>query len=200
MKAFFLITLLLACGFLSSCGSGGRYEGYMTRPYAIRGVRYHPMSVDKALRHDETGVASWYDESSFFGLVRGNTSLGERVMPGAMSAAHKTLPLPCRVRVTSLRNGKSVVLRVNDRGPFIKGRVIDLTPRAARKLGFAERGLEKVARGGPERRRREVEACRAGTGRRRLFLFRERRIIRFRKLSYAYGAWTLLSIPLHPER
>ncbi len=81
------------------------------------------MSVDDALRYDEVGEASWYDESSYFGLVRGDTSLGEKVMPFALSAAHKTLPIPCRVKISNLENGKSVKLRVNDRGPFIPGRI-----------------------------------------------------------------------------
>jgi len=102
------------------------------------------MSVDDALRYDEVGEASWYDESKYFGLVRGDTSLGEKVMPFALSAAHKTLPIPCRVKVSNLENGKSVKLRVNDRGPFIPGRIIDVTPRAAGKLGFKKQGLIQV--------------------------------------------------------
>jgi len=102
------------------------------------------MSVDDALRYDEVGEASWYDESSYFGLVRGDTSLGEKVKPFALSAAHKTLPIPCRVKVSNLENGKSVKLRVNDRGPFIPGRIIDVTPRAAGKLGFKKQGLIQV--------------------------------------------------------
>jgi len=128
---------------LSSCGGGG-YKGYMTRSYSIRGVHYQPMSVDQALRYEETGIASWYDESSFFGLRRGNTSLGEKVGRFDVSGAHKTLPLPCRVRVTNLENGKSVRMRLNDRGPFIAGRIIDVTPRAAKKLGFKDKGLARV--------------------------------------------------------
>lgn len=99
------------------------------------------MSVDEALVYDETGTASWYNESSFFGLKRGDTSLGEKVMPWEMNAAHKTLPLPSVVKVTNLENGKSVKLRVNDRGPFIAGRIIDVSPRAASKLGFKKDGL-----------------------------------------------------------
>ena len=61
-----------------------------------------------------------------------------------VSGAHKTLPLPCRVKVTNLENGKSLRMRLNDRGPFVAGRIIDVTPRAARKLGFKERGLARV--------------------------------------------------------
>ena len=132
---------LLAC-LCISCGNS--YSGYVQRPYEIRGIRYQPMSVDQALQYQEVGIASWYDESKFFGLKRGNTSLGEKVMPWHISAAHKTLPLPCVVKVTNLSNGKSLNMRVNDRGPFIPQRIIDVTPRAAAKLGFKEQGLTNV--------------------------------------------------------
>lgn len=150
-----LLILILAATSMTlvSCGGGG-YDGYQTRSYNIRGVRYHPLSVDQALSYRETGIASWYDESSFLGLKRGDTSLGEKVMPWHISAAHKTLPIPCRVKVTNLENGKSLKMRVNDRGPFIPGRIIDVTPRAARKLGFADQGLTEV----------EVEVISVGDG------------------------------------
>ena len=144
MRCFVCVlgAVLMVVGF-TSCGGGG-YDGYMTRPYTIRGVHYQPMNVDQALHYEEVGIASWYDESSFFGLKRGNTSLGEKVMPWHVSGAHKTLPLPCEVKVTNLENGKTVKMRLNDRGPFIPGRIIDVTPRAARKLGFEKQGLTKV--------------------------------------------------------
>lgn len=140
-KLIFLIPIVFPF-LLASCGDS--HSGYMQRSYTIKGVRYHPMSVEQALNYSEVGIASWYDESSFFGLRRGNTSLGEKVMPWHVSAAHKTLPLPCVVKVTNLANGKSATMRVNDRGPFIPGRIIDLTPRAANKLGFKEKGLARV--------------------------------------------------------
>jgi rare lipoprotein A len=128
---------------LASCSISrpGGYDGYMTRSYTVRGQTYHPMSVDEALGHEETGTCSWYNESRFFGLKRGNTSLGEKVMPWHLTGAHKTLPLPALVRVTNLENGRSVKLRINDRGPFIPGRHLDVTPRAAKKLGFYDQGL-----------------------------------------------------------
>ncbi len=136
----------LAAALLASCSVSrpGGYEGYMTRSYTIRGQTYHPMSVDEALGFTETGVASWYNESTFFGLRRGNTSLGERVMPWHLTGAHKTLPLPAMVRVTNLENGRTVRLRINDRGPFIPGRHLDVTPRAAKRLGFYEQGLTRT--------------------------------------------------------
>ncbi len=135
-----LLFLALVAG-LSSCARPGDYKGYQTRSYTVRGQTYHPMSVEQALGHQETGICSWYDESSFFGLKRGNTSLGEKVMPWHLTGAHKTLPLPALVKVTNLENGKTVKLRINDRGPFIPGRHLDVTPRAAKKLGFHEKGL-----------------------------------------------------------
>ena len=80
--------------------------------------------------------------------------MGEKVYPMAISGAHKTLPLPCRVKVTNLDTGKSLKMRLNDRGPFIPGRIIDVTPRAAKKLGFKDRGLAQV----------EVEVLSVGDG------------------------------------
>jgi rare lipoprotein A len=73
----------------------------------------------------------------------GRTASGERVQSGALTAAHKTLPFGTMVRVTNRRNNKSVVVRINDRGPFIRGRVIDLTPAGARAIGFS--GLAPVS-------------------------------------------------------
>lgn len=128
----------------SSCPKSRDYKGYMTRPYKIRGQSYAPMSVEEALNYSETGIASHYNETSFFGLSSGETSIGESVHPWHLHAAHKTLPLPCDVLVTSLSTGKSVKVRVNDRGPFIKGRLIDLSEEAAEKLGMKNKGLDRV--------------------------------------------------------
>ncbi len=140
---FLSLIWLLLCPLLHSCGPAS-YDGYQTRAYSIRGERYEPMSLDDALYYAEEGIASWYDESRLFGLIRGNTSLGEKVGRFDISGAHKTLPIPSRVRVTNLENGKSLKMRLNDRGPFIEGRIIDVTPRAASKLGFKEDGLARV--------------------------------------------------------
>lgn len=129
----------------SSCFSRpGGHVGYQTSSYVVRGQTYQPMSVDQALDFQETGSCSWYNESSFFGLKRGSTSLGEKVMPWHLTGAHKTLPLPCLVKVTNLKNGKSVNVRINDRGPFIPGRILDVTPRAAKKLDFYKNGVTMV--------------------------------------------------------
>lgn len=83
------------------------------------------------------GGASWY-------ALRSRTASGEMMNPAAMTAAHKTLPLGSKVKVTNLRNGKAVIVRINDRGPFIKGRLIDLSRGAASKLGFIGAGHTRV--------------------------------------------------------
>lgn len=127
--------------FTSCFSRPGGHHGYQTRAYTVRGQHYQPMSVDAALDFTETGTCSWYNESSWFGLKRGTSSLGEKVMPWHLTGAHKTLPLPCLVKVTNLKNGRSLKVRINDRGPFIAGRILDVTPRAAKKLGFYDQGV-----------------------------------------------------------
>jgi rare lipoprotein A len=85
----------------------------------------------------QCGKASWYALTS-------KTASGERMNPSAMTAAHRTLPLGTKVTVVNKRNGKSVTVRINDRGPFIKGRIIDLSKGAASKLGFIKSGHTSV--------------------------------------------------------
>lgn len=106
-------------------------------PYRINGRWYHPQAVSS---YEATGIASWYG-SSYHGRLTAN---GELYDMYALSAAHPTLQLPSLVRVTSLENGRSLVLRVNDRGPFVKDRLIDLSFAAARELGFERQGLARV--------------------------------------------------------
>ncbi|MCP5244767.1 MAG: septal ring lytic transglycosylase RlpA family protein [Burkholderiales bacterium] len=107
------------------------------RPYTVRGQRYHPIRT--AVGYSETGIASWYGSES------GNrTAMGTRFNPHGLTAAHKTLPLPTKVKVTNLRNGRSVNVVVNDRGPFKKNRLIDLSYGAAKKIGLDKQGLSKV--------------------------------------------------------
>ena len=106
--------------------------------YDVLGRRYYVLaSADGYL---ERGVASWYGPT-FHG---GNTSSGEPYDMYAMTAAHKTLPLPCYARVTNLRNGKTVVVRINDRGPFVANRLIDLSYTAAAKLDMIREGTTLV--------------------------------------------------------
>ncbi len=107
------------------------------KPYQIKGVWYYPKRQPD---YDETGIASWYGEP-FHGRKTAN---GERYDMNALTAAHKTLPLPTNVRVTNLGNGRSLMLRVNDRGPFVHGRIIDVSRRAAQLLGFQGAGTAKV--------------------------------------------------------
>jgi len=83
----------------------------------------------------QTGIASVYGNGD--GHAWSKTANGERVNPGALTAAHRTLPFGTRVSVLNLRNGKQVVVRISDRGPFIKGRIIDLTPAGARAIGLS---------------------------------------------------------------
>ena len=107
------------------------------QPYQIEGTWYYPKEQPD---YDETGVASWYGPT-FYGH---RTANGEVYTAGDLTAAHRTLPLPVNVRVTNLDNGKSIVVRVNDRGPFAKGRIIDLSERAADLLGYKQKGTARV--------------------------------------------------------
>ena len=113
-------------------------------PYVVHGKRYVPMSVDEALQYTETGFASWYGKETQRQKGGTMTANGEAFDPRKPTAAHKYLPLPMHVRVKNLENGKSMIVRVNDRGPFIDGRIIDLSSGAAKQLGFYSQGLTKV--------------------------------------------------------
>ena len=106
--------------------------------YQVAGKRYTVLA--SAAGYRERGVASWYGRD-FHGK---STSTGERYDMYAMSAAHKTLPLPCYARVTNLSNGRSVVVRINDRGPFVSNRVIDLSYTAASRLDMIRNGTAFV--------------------------------------------------------
>lgn len=108
-------------------------------PYVINGIKYYPLS-SVSTDYQESGVASWYG-SDFHGKKTAN---GEIYNMHDMTAAHKTLPLPTFVRVENLDNGREIVVRVNDRGPFAKGRIIDLSYAAAHKIGMAEAGTARV--------------------------------------------------------
>lgn len=108
------------------------------RPYTIMGKRYVPDTSGQPYR--KRGIASWYGRK-----FHGNpTSNGERYDMFAMTAAHTTLPIPSYVRVTRVSNGKSVIVRVNDRGPFLHNRVIDLSYAAAHRLGMVQAGSAEV--------------------------------------------------------
>jgi rare lipoprotein A len=113
-------------------------------PYVVNGKRYVPMSVEQSRNYRETGIASWYGYETYRQQGGHMTANGEAFHPNGLTAAHKYLPLPTFVKVTNLENRRSIILRVNDRGPFVDGRIIDLSAGAARKLGFYDQGTAKV--------------------------------------------------------
>lgn len=114
---------------------GGRYQ--VGKPYTIRGKRYYPKE-DKNLK--QVGMASWYGPN-FHGRLTAN---GEVYDQYSLSAAHPTMPLPSYAKVTNLENGRTVTVRVNDRGPYAHGRVIDLSAQAAKMLDYTHKGVTKV--------------------------------------------------------
>lgn len=108
------------------------------RPYIIKGKKYYP--IPSSHGYEETGIASWYGPN-FHGR---KTSNGETYDMYGMTAAHKTLPINTHLLVKNLRNNKEVVVRINDRGPFVDDRIIDLSLTAAKKLDVVEKGTAMV--------------------------------------------------------
>jgi len=175
MRALVCLSLLLIVGCSSTPRKGGYYKDdgpherppagldaiadatpraeplhrYANRPYTVFGKDYRPLSSVQPFR--QRGMASWYGKR-FHGQ---KTSSGEPYDMYKMTAAHPTLPIPSYARVTNLANGRSVVVRINDRGPFHAGRVIDLSYVAAYKLGYIAAGSAQV----------EVEAIVPGASR-----------------------------------
>jgi rare lipoprotein A len=163
-RIFLLLSVLLLHGCGSSSQPGGYYKDdgppervpanldrvadavprleplhkFANRPYSAMGKHYVPMTSLQPFR--ERGLASWYGKR-YHGA---KTSSGETYDMYAMSAAHPRLPIPSYARVTNLANGRSVVVRINDRGPFRDGRVIDVSYAAAHKLGFIQAGQARV--------------------------------------------------------
>jgi peptidoglycan lytic transglycosylase len=146
VRFFVLVCCLLA---VSACAAkrppaaglhGTAYGGLKAsqRPYTVMGRRYQPLPTHRGFV--QTGIASWYGRD-FDGK---KTSNGERYDMHAMTAAHKTLPLGVFVKVTNRANGREAIVRINDRGPFVKGRIIDLSYAAARKLGVDAPGTAPV--------------------------------------------------------
>jgi rare lipoprotein A len=142
-----LLIFALLCSVLTACSTTRRpsvesgYPGLRPwqRPYTVNGERYVPLL--NAEGYSEEGLASWYGREEHGKL----TSSGEIYDMYKMTAAHKTLPLGSQVKVTSKSNGRQTIVRVNDRGPFITGRVIDLSYQAARELGMVDSGVMPVA-------------------------------------------------------
>src|SRR5581483_3525720 len=157
-RAALLLTTVLAGAALSGCAettfavnaakqvtqSDPKQQGIykIGEPYQINGIWYYPA---EDYSYNETGIASYYGGEqqgvNFHGRLTAN---GEVYDMNALTAAHQTLPLPSLVRVTNLENGRSIVLRVNDRGPYARGRIIDVSRRSAQLLGFAGKGTAMV--------------------------------------------------------
>lgn len=128
--------ILIFAMFIVSCGSSIAYGDYVdTTGWSrkqIESIKKHPQT--------QIGIASYYGKK----FHKKRTANGEIFNMYKVSAAHKSYPLGTKVRVTNLENGKSIKLVINDRGPFVKGRIIDLSYRAARKLDFVNQGTTKV--------------------------------------------------------
>jgi len=143
-----VLTLFCCVFFLSACGGGHRTGAPKTqdtgklkgsqKPYTVMGQRYEPLQTADGF--SQTGIASWYGKD-FHGKL---TSNGEKYDMHAMTAAHKTLPLGVYVKVFNKANSKETIVRVNDRGPFVKGRIIDLSNAAAKVLGVDIAGTAPV--------------------------------------------------------
>lgn len=143
-------TAIIAILLIASCGAGhtpsspaksgdeGKPPPATQRPYRVKGQYYRPLKSAKGFT--QTGIASWYGRP-FHGRKTAN---GERYDMYKVSAAHKTLPMDTWVRVHNLDNGKKLDLRINDRGPFVRGRIIDLSYKAAQMLGVDKRGTARV--------------------------------------------------------
>ncbi len=150
-RLFTALAIAVLAGALTACGGGGAprpvagvYNVAPTnvpyrlgKPYTVRGVRYVPRDQP---RYDRTGMASWYG-GKFHGR---KTASGQTYNMHAFTAAHTTLPMGTQVRVTNLSNGRSVIVTINDRGPFARGRIIDLSRAAANYLGFITQGTARV--------------------------------------------------------
>ena len=146
LSAFVLISLLAGCGAPANRANTYEQQGRQTAaggiykigtPYQIMGSWYYPRENPN---YDEVGIASWYG-TKFHGR---RTANGEIFDMNLLTAAHPTLPMPVRARVTNLENSKSIIVRINDRGPFAKDREIDLSRKAAEVLGFRDKGTTRV--------------------------------------------------------
>ena len=154
IRSFRLVALLMSALLLSGCAETqlastwakqvtwpGQAESRSTykvgNPYKVGSVWYYP---EENFTLVETGITSWYGP----GFHKDHTANGEVFDQNELTAAHRTLQLPCLARITNLENGHSVVVRINDRGPFLHGRIMDVSMRAAELLGFANRGTARV--------------------------------------------------------
>lgn len=150
-KCFQVLASVGFCFLLAACSSGPEIPEFKTegvtmapkkatsRPYQIKGVWYYPQPH---YEYAEVGIASYYGGGDVF---HGRpTATGERFDMNGITAAHKTLPLPCIAKVTNLENGRELVVKVNDRGPFVADRILDVSRRVAQLLGFEKNGTTQV--------------------------------------------------------
>lgn len=135
--AFALLAVILTACSTAPRESRAPSDGWIGQPYTVKGVRYQPRAEPN---YDAVGIASWYG-GKFHGR---KTASGQRFDKNALTAAHKTLPFGTRVKVTNLRTKRSVVVTINDRGPFVHGRIVDLSQRAAEAIGLRHTGTGKV--------------------------------------------------------
>lgn len=133
----FLLLVVLTAWFNLSFAAKAPKSKASTTSYTVNQITYYPVKYKK---YKATGIASWYGDRFHNKL----TASGEIFNKHKMTAAHKFLPIPSIVKVTNLANNKSIKVKVNDRGPFIDNRIIDLSERAAKLLGFREQGLANV--------------------------------------------------------
>jgi len=124
---------------LSACAAPEPMDTESLPPHVVA-APVTAVSKEKLASFTETGIASWYGKTRH----TKRTASGEKLTNTAMTAAHRSLPMNTRVRVTNLANGTSVVVRINDRGPYVHGRVIDLSPAAASELGMKHDGVAPV--------------------------------------------------------
>nr|WP_253307734.1 septal ring lytic transglycosylase RlpA family protein [Rickettsia endosymbiont of Ceutorhynchus assimilis] len=152
-----LLIFLILCFGLVSCNTSKQhlyknlskddphnlsYQGHykVGKSYKIKGKTYKPQSPNKS--YTQLGIASWYGTKG--GFHGKKTANGDKYNKNLLTAAHKTLPLPCLIKVTNQANNKSVILMVNDRGPFKKNRIVDVSEKAAEILKFKKQGIAKV--------------------------------------------------------
>jgi rare lipoprotein A len=143
------IFVIALVGFIEDSSATGRIVLFQRAPDSVNSVADEPsepavapstVRAEAVPEYRQIGIASWYG-----GRHQGRlTASGEVFDENKLTAAHRTLPLVTRARVTNLENGRSIAVRVNDRGPYINGRVIDLSTRAAQELGMTEQGLARV--------------------------------------------------------
>jgi rare lipoprotein A len=138
-----IVTFLVSALFITGCSKKRPYTSASShkatmRSYKVNGKRYYPTYVEVGQKM--RGIASWYGPN-FHGRY---TSNGERYNMHARTAAHKTWPMGTMVKVKNLENGKTTIVRINDRGPFVEGRIIDCSYTAGKEIGLDKRGLAKV--------------------------------------------------------